>query len=661
MKKGFVFVETMVVIAFLGTVLLTVYSAFSSVIDNAKTRLYYDDPVYLYRTYYILSLLEENNLNDFIDMKFADNNVVINEISCENSTIMLGENSNNNIRDFCSTKLIKDWNVNHIFIMRYNVTGVVSCSNNGNIDCVRNNNLKSVSLQMVNYLYSLDGYTGVYDENSDNEHYRIVVEYRKDIDEEFHYHDYLCEGEDCKEEEDPITLVTSKYYYSTMEVPYGSSLADGATYCDNSTKPVIGTYTEVLQNYYNEIGISNIEKIKFEIINGAGLPAAITGETHMKDISHLKNDKVRGYYNASTKTLIIRGLGGLYANCNASHMFAELTSLKEIEGLNNLSTVYTSDMSHMFLNDVSLTKLNLSNFATSRVITMEGMFMDCHKLTEISGLDYFLTTKVQNMKAMFRNDFELTNLNIKNFKTSKVNNMSFMFYNTLKLETIDVCNFDTSNVVNMSHMFANINTATHRGYGATPSEDNGLDTYLTEIKCIKNFNTKNVKSMNRMFHGLHKITTLEFGNKFITDNVTDMEAMFSGLYAIESLDLSRFNTSNITSVKWFFNSCRNLKSINLENFSFANVTEFKSMFSMNVNLCNINISSLDVPADFDRTKFEHMFLSVGKNCAQPTKVTVKNSDVVTWVLSLNPGDATDENNTIDRPYSWNETNVIGLE
>ena len=61
MKKGFIFVETMVVIAFLGTVLLTVYSSFTTVLDNAKTRLAYDDTVYLYRTYYILSFLEENN------------------------------------------------------------------------------------------------------------------------------------------------------------------------------------------------------------------------------------------------------------------------------------------------------------------------------------------------------------------------------------------------------------------------------------------------------------------------------------------------------------------------------------------------------------------------------------------------------------------------
>ena len=37
--KGFILVETMVVIAFLATTLLTVYSSFTTVLDNAKTRI----------------------------------------------------------------------------------------------------------------------------------------------------------------------------------------------------------------------------------------------------------------------------------------------------------------------------------------------------------------------------------------------------------------------------------------------------------------------------------------------------------------------------------------------------------------------------------------------------------------------------------------------
>ena len=132
MKKGFIFVETMVVIAFLGTVLLTVYSSFTTVLDNAKTRLAYDDTVYLYRTYYILSFLEENNLTDYIKDKFGAGrgatDTIISEFGCSGSKQILQSGNYHSEQEFC-TSMVNTWNVNHIFIMPYNVNKVVSCTN----------------------------------------------------------------------------------------------------------------------------------------------------------------------------------------------------------------------------------------------------------------------------------------------------------------------------------------------------------------------------------------------------------------------------------------------------------------------------------------------------------------------------------------------------
>ena len=85
MKKGFIFVETMVCIAFLSTVLLSVYASFTTVLDNAKTRLLYDDPIYLYRTYYILNYLEENGLTEYISEKFSSQNNNTSYISASES------------------------------------------------------------------------------------------------------------------------------------------------------------------------------------------------------------------------------------------------------------------------------------------------------------------------------------------------------------------------------------------------------------------------------------------------------------------------------------------------------------------------------------------------------------------------------------------------
>ena len=52
-KNGFVFVETMVTIVVLATALLSLYTLFNSVLVREKRRIYYDDPIYIYRANYL--------------------------------------------------------------------------------------------------------------------------------------------------------------------------------------------------------------------------------------------------------------------------------------------------------------------------------------------------------------------------------------------------------------------------------------------------------------------------------------------------------------------------------------------------------------------------------------------------------------------------------
>ena len=280
MKKGFIFVETMVVIAFLGTVLLTVYSSFTTVLDTAKTRLYYDDSVYLYRTYYILSFLEENNLTDYIKDKFGAGSTsttnIISEFGCTGSKqITTGENSNSEI-EFCSDMTHK-FEVNHIYIMPYIVNKVVACKNQEEINsnssisvmCRRNSILQTLSVQAVNYLYSLDGYTGTSEDTEDDVRaYRIVVEFKKSHTEEVEYYEYInptdenldacdttkrdydasrcnrCKANpglsECKNKK-PIEVF--KYYYATLEIPFGDN---GQR--ENSVVPVDSFSNRMLDN-----------------------------------------------------------------------------------------------------------------------------------------------------------------------------------------------------------------------------------------------------------------------------------------------------------------------------------------------------------------------------------------------------------------------------
>ncbi|MCD7808644.1 MAG: leucine-rich repeat protein [Erysipelotrichaceae bacterium] len=93
-----------------------------------------------------------------------------------------------------------------------------------------------------------------------------------------------------------------------------------------------------------------------------------------------------------------------------------------------------------------------SNFSTTKAKTMEGMFLDCTKLTSLD-VSCFDTANVTKMDQMFQNCVRLTSLDLSNFDTSNVTNMNYMFSKCIALASLDVSSFDTSNVKSMVEMF----------------------------------------------------------------------------------------------------------------------------------------------------------------------------------------------------------------
>ena len=61
-KNGFVFVETIVAVVILTSSLLLLYSTFSKILQSEKTRVYYDDVNYIYRTWYVKERINSLNI-----------------------------------------------------------------------------------------------------------------------------------------------------------------------------------------------------------------------------------------------------------------------------------------------------------------------------------------------------------------------------------------------------------------------------------------------------------------------------------------------------------------------------------------------------------------------------------------------------------------------
>lgn len=113
------------------------------------------------------------------------------------------------------------------------------------------------------------------------------------------------------------------------------------------------------------------------------------------------------------------------------------------------------DCTRFFYNFSKLTSINFNNyFDTSEVTNMNGMFLNCTKLTSL-GLSSFNTSKVTNMKSMFESCSSLIELDLGNLDTSNVIDFGCMFYDCYELITTIVIRADSSKVTNYSYMFWN--------------------------------------------------------------------------------------------------------------------------------------------------------------------------------------------------------------
>ena len=599
--NGFILVETMVVIVFLATTLLTVYSSFTTVLDNAKTRIFYDDPIYLYRTYYFLSYLEKNNLTDFIDAKFANTSGTDNrslsivEFGCSALSVTeesggAGENG------FCES-LKSSMDINHVFIMNYDVNEVIKCDEqSGNLDdktlyCQRNKALQNLSISAVNYLYTLDGYTGSSTpEAVKASGYRIVMEFRKAKTATYEYFDYNKSTTN----KETMQETTYNYYYTTLKVPYGY---------DNRSKtdPILRrTYQDDTYAYKDSAYAEKIKTLTFNTSWSDTSDAVKVWDVGVEPgtvQAYIKNSPTySGYYD-----LYIEGNGKLYANTDSSYLIYSLTELEEINNLVLFDTSYTTNMSYMFCvgrwDDSPLTSLDLSGFDTSNVTDMSYMFKKTSYLTSLD-LSNFNTANVINMEGMFYYNDNLTNLNISTFNTSKVTNMSHMFYFNRSLTSLDLSNFDTRNVTDMSSMFGwcrHLTSLNVTSFNTSKVTDMGymfdLCESLTNLN-LNSFNTSKVTLMNDMFSNCQKLTDLNISS-FNTSNVTDMSGMFYSDKSLTVLNLYNFDTKNVTNMASMFYYCRSLTSLNVSSFNTSKVTNMYQMFAELYSITNLDVSNFD--------------------------------------------------------------------
>ena len=108
---------------------------------------------------------------------------------------------------------------------------------------------------------------------------------------------------------------------------------------------------------------------------------------------------------------------------------------------------------YMFYGCSAIRAIDLKNFDTSKVTTMDCMFRNCSRL-QLLDVSKFDTTCVKSMYGMFYGCEELQNINVSNFDTSNVIDMMGMFEQCCSVEELDLSNFDISKASLLGYMFS---------------------------------------------------------------------------------------------------------------------------------------------------------------------------------------------------------------
>ena len=171
-KKGFVFIETIIVMVVLTIGMIVIYSSFSSVLNSSKRRVTYDDVAYIYRSYYIQEFLSSLNIDAYVKENLK-NGIKVARFDCnaeyiyklDNNTTQAGITETPKSQDmkkrFCQS-MYNEFNVESIFITRYDVSDLKRCTTtSGKANCSRNTDENKNIMSGLDFLVGGSSSTGI--------------------------------------------------------------------------------------------------------------------------------------------------------------------------------------------------------------------------------------------------------------------------------------------------------------------------------------------------------------------------------------------------------------------------------------------------------------------------------------------------------------------
>jgi prepilin-type N-terminal cleavage/methylation domain-containing protein len=352
-------------------------------------------------------------------------------------------------------------------------------------------------------------------------------------------------------------------------------------------------FKTIYPDYYNNI-------ISVNFINNINIPENAIG---ISDPSISEKGKIKSWLipNGEFYNLYVGSEKTIYANFDSSYLFKDLTQNKSYN-FSNFKINFANKIFNIFRANKQITHLDLSNWDTSNVTNMQGMFFDCNTLVDVD-VSHFNTSNVTNMSHVFHKCYEIQYINVSNWDTSNVTILREFVSWDKKLKSLDVSNWDTSNGTDISAMFYDCRSLEVIDI-VNWDVRKIVNMYTTFVNCISlkelDFSKWETNSLTTLsdplyergpFSGCSSLTKIKFGPGFNTSKVTNMRYLFNLCKSLQTIEgLQYFDTSKVTNINAIFYSCESLKSLDLSTWNLDNVTDFGSSLTNCKNLIEIKLN-----------------------------------------------------------------------
>jgi uncharacterized repeat protein (TIGR02543 family) len=393
----------------------------------------------------------------------------------------------------------------------------------------------------------------------------------------------------------------------------GGSESATPGYLTAGNEPYVVYESNTLTFYYGVRPASTATRTIYALNTGQNIPQWI--QDHAADISSV-------VFNASFQQARPTTCYSWFAGC---------TNLTEITGMKErLNTEKVEDMSKMFYNCQNLgrgtnylAKINVANFKTDNVTSMDEMFSGCSNVTSLDLCSFsFSSGKLNSVKKMFAGCSNLQTILVSDnwVLPSAINatNSEDMFDGCSVLKGSSGTEYSTAGVKDATYAHADGGTSnpgyfSKGGYyafydnetlifkfgdrssdiispsynytydiptdGSMPSWNTlTLRSAIHHIVFDKSFDGARPTNCKKWFQNFSNLESLSGMQYFHTDEVTDMSYMFHKCETLKGLDLRYFNTSHVTDMSYMFCACKKITVLNLETFNTSAVTAMNNMF-----------------------------------------------------------------------------------